>query len=288
MSWKDKTGGSFLSINFLVATCVVSHCRGKYATDSPHRCRPHSCHTRIPCPPRRLFRARRTGAACRPELAPRSASLRESRAGHRGSGRWWWMLSSTLSRRRGTGGIRQRFGLHTGSGSEVEVSAIQSTHGRCSCSSTSGPWHEHGSDLGQRGRRSVRLPESANRYATRHGQCHRLTLLAVTLQLGARMPHRVQHRHRTERALVVVVKLRVSLRRSGVAHLFKRPVQLAAHAPLFPVRSDRTTASIRCSEVRLPDGQSARGVRAEMPVVLLRQEVGLEEGVVDQRLEDGG
>jgi hypothetical protein len=29
-------------------------------------------------------------------------------------------------------------------------------------------------------------------------------------------------------------------------------------------------------------------VRAEMSVVLLRQEVSLEEGVVDQRLEDGG
>lgn len=101
-----------------------------------------------------------------------------------------------------------------------------------------------------------------------------LTLLTIPLELCARMPHRIEHGNRSKRRTLVIVKL------------LKRAVHLAAHAPALAALNVGRACAAGAAEW-LAYRQALCAICAHVPVVLVAEKVGLEQGIVDERLEDG-
>jgi hypothetical protein len=162
---------------------------------------------------------------------------------------------STLSTRRGTGGIQQRFGLYVSEG------RMRRTHGRCSCSSTFDPWHGHGSDRGQRGRTSARLQRIS-------GYPELWTMLST--HLAGRNPP-VRHSHATSSTASSPVQTG-SCRRCETAReppsvrcrsLLQTPCQARSTCSLFPdpVRLHRRYRLVFRGTVSLRPVRARRGCR---------------------------
>ena len=73
------------------------------------------------------------------------------------------------------------------------------------------------------------------------------------------------------------------VRYTSLAYLFKNPVHFATHAAFLAIGGDSPVTA----EVRFAYRQTSGSVDAHMSVVFLREEVGFEEGIVDEGLEDG-
>ena len=114
-----------------------------------------------------------------------------------------------------------------------------------------------------------------------------LTLLPVPFELGAGMPHGVEHCDRPERRLVVVVELLgISVGSNLIGHvadLFERSVHLTAHTTLLAVGRK---SSFGPHEWLTDPQTTLRAVWADVSIMLVREKVGFEQGVVNEGLED--